>query len=64
MVKITVDKEKCTATGTCVDVCPVSVYEIKNVGGKKVSVPVRSSECILCRACEVNCPTGAITVEE
>ncbi|RLI46262.1 ferredoxin, partial [Candidatus Bathyarchaeota archaeon] len=32
MVEIKVDTEKCTGCGTCVDVCPVGVYEI--VDGK------------------------------
>lgn len=60
MAKITVDLEKCTGCGTCVDVCPVGVYEIKE--GK--SVPVKPDECLLCKACETQCPTGAITVAE
>lgn len=60
MAKINVDPEKCTGCGTCVDVCPVGVYELKE--GK--SVPIKADECLLCRACETQCPTGAITVAE
>ena len=37
MVKIVVDNNKCTGCGTCVDTCPVGVYEVKE--GK--SVPVK-----------------------
>ncbi|MEM2320685.1 MAG: 4Fe-4S dicluster domain-containing protein [Candidatus Bathyarchaeia archaeon] len=60
MVKINVDLEKCTGCGSCVDVCPVGVYELKE--GK--SVPVKVDECLICRACETQCPSGAITITE
>ena len=43
MVEIKVS-EKCNGCETCVNVCPVCVYEMKN--GK--SVPVRVSNCIVC----------------
>lgn len=54
------DTEKCTGCGTCVDVCPVGVYEI--VDGK--SSPVHVDECLACHACESQCPEGAIEVIE
>jgi NAD-dependent dihydropyrimidine dehydrogenase PreA subunit len=60
MVKIVVDNAKCTGDGTCVDTCPVGVFEMKN--GK--SVPVKVQECLVCRACEVQCPESAIQVIE
>ncbi|MCS7120692.1 MAG: 4Fe-4S binding protein [Nitrososphaerota archaeon] len=60
MVEIKVDAEKCTGCGTCVDTCPVGVYEIRN--GK--SVPVKVDECLICRACETQCPENAIQVIE
>jgi NAD-dependent dihydropyrimidine dehydrogenase PreA subunit len=59
MVKIIVGSN-CTGCETCVNSCPVSVYEIRD--GK--SVAVRVEECILCRTCESNCPEGAIQVIE
>jgi len=59
MVKIIVGSN-CTGCETCVNSCPVSVYEIRD--GK--SVPARVDECILCRTCESNCPEGAIQVIE
>ena len=59
MVKIVVDP-KCTGCETCVNTCPVSVYEIKD--GK--AVPTNESECLIWRACEAQCPEGAIQVIE
>jgi NAD-dependent dihydropyrimidine dehydrogenase PreA subunit len=60
MPKVIVDKEKCTGCGTCVENCPVDVYEIKN----EKAVPVNEDACIGCRLCESQCPEGAITIED
>ena len=60
MVEIKVDNEKCTGCGTCVDVCPVAVYELQD----EKSVPVNVDECIICKVCEPECPEGAIEVIE
>lgn len=54
-----VDKGKCTGCGTCRDVCPVDVFEIKN-GKSTVKNP---DECIQCRACEASCPEKAIILK-
>ena len=60
MVKIAVDNDKCTGCGTCVDTCPVDVFEIKD----EKSVPVSVEECLVCRTCEVQCSESAIQVIE
>jgi NAD-dependent dihydropyrimidine dehydrogenase PreA subunit len=60
MVEIKIDEEKCTGCGTCVDICPVGVLEIKD----EKSVVVNLDECLICRACEVQCPEGAIEIIE
>ena len=60
MVEIKVDVEKCNGCETCVDTCPVGVYEMEN--GK--SVVVNLEDCLICRAFEMQCPEGAIQVIE
>lgn len=60
MVKIVVDNDKCTGCETCVNTCPVGVYEVK----ESKSSASKAEECLVCRACEAQCPTGAIQVIE
>lgn len=60
MVEIKIDLEKCTGCGTCADVCPVEVFEIRE--GK--SVAVNPDECLVCRTCEASCPENAIEIIE
>ncbi len=60
MVKIVVDNAKCSGCGTCAETCPVSVFEVKD----NKSIPVKPEECLVCRACEVQCTENAIQVIE
>jgi NAD-dependent dihydropyrimidine dehydrogenase PreA subunit len=64
MVKVEIDLNKCDGDGTCVDVCPVDVFELQEIEGKTKAVVVDNDACIVCRACEVQCPEQAITVTE
>ena len=60
MVEIKIDLDRCTGCGTCADVCPVGVFEVKE--GK--SAAVNANECLICMACETQCPENAIKVIE
>jgi NAD-dependent dihydropyrimidine dehydrogenase PreA subunit len=60
MYMVTIDKGKCDGDGTCVNMCPQSVFKVD--GGK--ADPVNMSECINCLTCVENCPQQAITVNE
>jgi NAD-dependent dihydropyrimidine dehydrogenase PreA subunit len=51
--------DQCIGCGVCVDVCPHAVF---SMNGRK-AVLVSQAACMECGACQVNCPTGAITVE-
>jgi NAD-dependent dihydropyrimidine dehydrogenase PreA subunit len=66
MTKVTVDLDKCSGDSVCVDLCPVAVFELKEVQGHegKKAVVVNNDACIACRACEVQCSTQCITVTE
>jgi len=60
MVEIKIDLEKCTGCGTCVDICPVDVFEIKD----EKCVVINLDECLVCQACEVQCPNNSIEIIE
>lgn len=58
--KVVVDKDKCVGCESCVDVCPVNVYEMAN---NKAEV-VNEDECLGCESCVEACEEQAITVTE
>ena len=57
MARPIIDKNECSACGSCVDVCPNGVLDIV---GDHATV-VDEDSCIACGACLDACPTGAIT---
>ena len=63
---VAVDFDSCNADGICISVCPVSVFEWTETRGhplsNKKSDRVNESACILCLACETQCPTKAMKV--
>jgi len=61
MVKIVIDYTKCVEDfdKVCVEICPVSVFRSEKSGKPRV---VNEEKCIVCRACQVNCPCQAIEI--
>ncbi|MCD6263672.1 ferredoxin family protein [Candidatus Bathyarchaeota archaeon] len=65
--RITVDWNKCRGAGVCVQVCPMSVWDLEEApeyGNELKGHPKRPEDCILCMACVNACPNQAIEVEE
>ena len=66
MPKVAVDWDRCSGKGTCVDVCPVNVFELQEIAEHPETlkaVPVRAKNCTLCMECVEKCIELAIKVE-
>ncbi len=66
MARVVVNWNRCSGKGTCVDVCPVDVFELQELAEHPETlkaVPVRSEDCICCMDCIAACIEQAITVE-
>lgn len=50
-----VDRDVCSACGTCVDECPNGCYELDDA-----AVMARPDDCTECGICADACPSGAI----
>ncbi len=53
------NRELCNNCIMCTSVCPHAVFE-RNNGKVNLTYP---SNCMECGACQLNCPTGAISVD-
>lgn len=62
MVTVKIDVEECTGCGTCVDVCPEKVFEVREDEEKKASKVVAENQYFACRACELRCPERVIEI--
>ena len=57
-----VDRQKCSACGTCVRICPVMAIRMGKVkGGPKAFI--NGKECQACTICITRCPERAIALE-
>jgi NAD-dependent dihydropyrimidine dehydrogenase PreA subunit len=56
---LSLDAERCTGCGTCIDVCPHAVFDRVP---RRVEIAALD-RCIECGACSRNCPESAIAVE-
>ncbi len=64
MTTIIIDEEKCTACATCVDSCPIELFELTEKAGREVAtVSGDMDDCIDCQACVADCEGEAITLE-
>lgn len=66
MFIVVVDWDRCSGKGTCVEVCPVAVFELQELMEHPETlkaVPVKMNECILCMKCVPVCIEHAITVK-
>ena len=67
MAIVVVDWNRCSGKGTCVDVCPTSVFELQELTEHPETlkaVPVRMNKCSLCMKCTLVCAEQAITVKD
>ena len=63
---VAIDFDLCNGDNKCVDICPVSVFEMIDTPGNPISPrkadPSKEADCIFCFACESQCEHGAIKV--
>lgn len=61
--KPVIDRQKCTACGTCVKMCPVQPRAVDWHSGDNNKPPsYRYDRCIRCFCCQEICPEGAISI--
>ncbi len=64
--ELTIDEDKCTTCGACVDICPCDVLSFPQPAeaGQMVDKVFKDEKyCIYCGACENVCPVEAIEVK-
>ena len=62
--KPVIQESKCTACGTCVEVCPVSPKAVRFASNARTTPPKHDySLCIRCYCCQEMCPVSAIEIE-
>lgn len=53
------DSELCNGCANCVAVCPHAVFAMQG----RLAQLIHPQDCMECGACQLNCPTSAISVE-
>jgi NAD-dependent dihydropyrimidine dehydrogenase PreA subunit len=67
MSAITVNWNLCSGKGTCLEVCPVDVFELQEIKEHPETlkaVPVNADKCVFCMKCILTCIEDAITVQK
>ena len=54
------DVDKCIACETCVQVCPQTLFEMKD--DKARFIQERVDDCTACETCVNNCPASALSM--
>jgi len=60
MLKFTIDKQKCTKCGFCVNDCPAGIINMNTV--YPAIATKQEAACFKCQHCLAVCPTGAISI--
>ena len=66
---LTIDKNKCTGCGICMEICPreaIQVTRTPKLEGKKARKPtveIKEQKCHYCGMCEAVCPFGALDIK-
>jgi len=60
-IKIFISESKCTGCGLCEEVCPFGLPQPSENGKFEINDPKLCTEC---SACQRNCPTQAIVLQE
>lgn len=61
--KLQVDPNLCKGCSTCVEVCPMNVFELYRLAGRQRSRVAHFGSCEQCTACVKQCPEGAILAD-
>lgn len=64
MISIELDLNKCTGCGLCVDLCPLSVFDLSTVDKTPTPKATRPEDCCACMTCSGKCPESAILVHQ
>ena len=56
---LSLNSDKCTGCGRCIEVCPHEVFELENRKARVKDI----GACMECGACMKNCSFAAITVD-
>jgi NAD-dependent dihydropyrimidine dehydrogenase PreA subunit len=64
---VVVNWNRCSGQGTCIEVCPVAVFELQELSEHPETlkaVPTKMDQCTFCMKCVPACIEQAITVKE
>jgi NAD-dependent dihydropyrimidine dehydrogenase PreA subunit len=57
-----INEDKCTGCGICVDRCPLDTLRLKETSEGSKAYIAYPDDCMTCFECEVECPSHAISV--